>query len=359
MTDIPLIAGRGHAGFAPQVEVQGGRRLPAFDRVGRIDVILDELDRRGGYSRYEPEHYGLEPVLAVHERGMVEFLEEADRRAGEGADGMLFADTFLHRRLREYLAGEPDLGFQGRFGRYCYDTICGISPGTYAAAIEAAGCALTAADSVIGGGALAVALTRPPGHHASARLFGGGTYLNNAAVTAEFLCSQGRARVALLDVDIHHGNGSQAIFYERGDVMFASVHAEPTENYPFFVGFADERGAAAGEGANVNVPLPSNPGIDEYLRSLALALEKLDGFDADALVVSLGLDGHEDDPVQAASLATADFGRVGAAVGELGLPTVAVLEGGYALDSLGASIAEWLEGFASMHRMSHARGARS
>ena len=342
---IPLITGRGHEGYAPYAEVQRGRRLPGFDQPERIDVILAELDRRGGYERRDPEAHGEDLVRRVHDDGMLAFLRLATNRAGAGEEGLLFADTFLHPGAREVVA-DSKLGFHGQFGKYCLDTITSLGPATLDAALESVDCALTAAELVDAGSPLAVALTRPPGHHSSAAHFGGGTYLNNAAIATESLLEQGHDRVAVLDLDIHHGNGSQSIFYRRDDVLVTSVHADPAEHYPFFLGFEDEVGTERGRGYNLNLVLDPEAAITPYLWRLDSALSAISDFAADVLVVSLGVDGHRRDPAQAATLETSDFSRIGAAVADLALPTLALLEGGYAIEVVGPSVAGWLDGFA-------------
>lgn len=344
---MPVITGEGHLGHFPYIEIQGGKRLAGFDKAERIDLILAELDRMGGFAVTAAEAHGRDALLAVHDQGMLTFLDEASERAGPGADGMLFCDTFLHRAV----SGAPrvdveGLSFEGRFGRYCSDTIGGVGPGTYRSAVHSADCALTAADLVAKGGGPAFALCRPPGHHAFSDVFGGGAYLNNAAIAAEALKRAGFERVGIIDVDIHHGNGTQGLFYDRGDVFFASVHADPAESYPFFSGFADEVGHGPGKGANLNAPVPLGVEIDGYMKALRRAVDGLVDFNADALVVSLGVDGHIDDPVEAGRLVTDDYRRIGAGVGELGLPSVIVLEGGYALEALGSNIGAWISGFA-------------
>jgi len=346
MTGIPLIAGRGHRGHAPRYEVQGGRRLPNFDHVDRIERIVAELDMLGGFELYSPREHGTEPVLAVHDPALLSFLELASAHAAASEEELIFGDTFLHEGLRDQLPLRNDgLGFNGLFGRYCLDTITGVTPATLDAALESVDVAVTAAEDVAAGAPLAVALTRPPGHHVSRSLFGGGCFLNNTAIAAELLRRWAHDRVAILDVDVHHGNGSQALFYDRDDVLFASIHADPAGQFPFFLGFADERGSGAGEGYNLNGMLPADARLDGYRSVLEPALNSVAAYRPDVLVVSLGVDGHEQDPCRAARLATEDFRRIGSDIGALRVPAVVVLEGGYALDVLGPSVAGWLEGF--------------
>jgi acetoin utilization deacetylase AcuC-like enzyme len=205
---------------------------------------------------------------------------------------------------------------------------------------------VTAADLVLGGERAAYALCRPPGHHAFGDLAGGFCFLSNAAIAAERLRATGR-RPAILDVDVHHGNGTQGVFYERGDVLTVSIHADPARFYPFFWGHAHERGEGAGRGANLNLPLPRGTGDDDYLKTLATALDRIDAFGADCLVVALGLDAHEADPFKGLAVTTDGFARIGAAIGAIGLPSLLVQEGGYLSDALGDNLASFLKGFES------------
>ena len=197
---------------------------------------------------------------------------------------------------------------------------------------------------VLAGDPVAYALCRPPGHHAFADMAGGFCFLNNSAIAAERLRSV-HPRIAILDVDVHHGNGTQAIFYRRADVMTVSVHVDPRHYYPFFWGHAEERGEGEGEGFNVNVPLPLGTGDDDWLAALARTLPLLEAHAPGALVVALGLDAYKDDPLQGMNISTAGFARIAACIAELGLPTVLVQEGGYPQPQLGANLASFLGGF--------------
>jgi acetoin utilization deacetylase AcuC-like enzyme len=235
--------------------------------------------------------------------------------------------------------------FAARLGRFSFDSGSPLTSGTWQAACQGAFCALDAADAVAGGAPAAFALSRPPGHHAGADFFGGYCFLNNAALAAQALRERGLARVAILDIDYHHGNGTQAIFYDRADVFFASIHGDPHTEYPFFLGYLDERGAGAGEGFNLNLPLPRGTGFPRWREALHLALQRIAAFRPDALVVSLGLDTYEGDPISGFQLASADFLTVGDDLARTGLPTVFVFEGGYAVDALGVNAVNVLEGF--------------
>jgi acetoin utilization deacetylase AcuC-like enzyme len=205
--------------------------------------------------------------------------------------------------------------------------------------------ALSALDAVLAGARAAFALCRPPGHHAGADYMGGYCYLNNAAIAAEAAQAAGCKRVAILDIDYHHGNGTQDIFLARGDVFFASIHADPRTDYPFFWGHADERGVDEGEGATLNLPLPRGIAMRDYEAALDRALGATAGFGADLLVCSFGADTFAGDPISFFALETADYGPLARRIASLGLPTLVVMEGGYAVEALGANVAAFLSGF--------------
>jgi acetoin utilization deacetylase AcuC-like enzyme len=230
-------------------------------------------------------------------------------------------------------------------GLFSYDAGSPLTSGTWQAARMGAFCALTAAAHVLRGERAAFALTRPPGHHAGMDFFGGYCFLNNAAIAAQALRDAGVERVAVLDIDYHHGNGTQAIFYDRADVLFTSLHGDPHTEYPYYLGHADERGADEGEGFNRNLPLPRGTGFAEWREALKEALRGIAAFKAGALVVSLGLDTFEGDPIAGFTLATPDYRRIGEDLAAAGLPTVFVFEGGYAAAEVGVNAVNVLEGF--------------
>jgi acetoin utilization deacetylase AcuC-like enzyme len=232
-----------------------------------------------------------------------------------------------------------------RAGYHCIDTFTPLNGAAFAAARRAVDCALTAAREVLSGRRAAYALVRPPGHHAERAHYGGFCYLNSAAIAASFLRQGGR--VAMLDVDYHHGNGQQAIFYERSDVLTLSIHGHPRFAYPYFTGFAEEAGAGRGTGYNVNYPLPETVDARRYLRTLGVALTRIRDFGPASLVVCLGLDTARGDPTGTWSLEAGDFRAIGAAIGSLDLPTVVLQEGGYNRRSLGANAASFFHGLAA------------
>ncbi len=229
----------------------------------------------------------------------------------------------------------------GQLGWYTADAACPIGPHTYAAAIRAAAGAIAAADEAAAG-RHAYALARPPGHHAYPARAGGHCYLNNAAIAAERLRFQGAARVAVLDIDSHHGNGTQGIFWDRGDVFFASVHGDPNRYFPWYVGHPGEAGAGAGIGCNLNLPLLQHAGDREWLGAIANALAAIARHGADALVVSLGFDASKDEPLGFLQVTDDGFARAGAAIGAARLPCAIVQEGGYNVDVIGSLLTRFL-----------------
>ena len=343
----PLVASDAHLAHAGLVELFAGREIPCYESPERATVIRDALLATSAYELVAPTDHGPDPIAAVHELELVDLVEHvwADAMAdGRDPSRPLLPDTFL---LREY-AGRMALaqlprGRHDRLGAYCFDTATPIVAGTAAAARAAVDIALTALDRVLAGAPLAFGLCRPPGHHAGRNLIGGYCFFNNAAIVAESVLARGAERVAILDVDFHHGNGTQQIFWERGDVLYVSLHGDPGGIYPYYSGFATERGAGDGEGTTLNFPLPAGTDGDAYLATLGEALDAIRAFDADApLVVSLGFDTDRADPIGNLALVTEDYARMGAAIAALEQPTVVLQEGGYAIEALGGNAVAFL-----------------
>lgn len=344
---VPLVASDHHLAHDGLVELMGGRPVPCFESPERATVIRQALLATGSYELVAPEAHGRDPILAVHEPELIDLVEHVWTDAlalGHDASRPLIPDTFL---LREY-AGAMALGGlprnrRDRLGAYCFDTATPIVAGTAAAAFAAVDIALTALDRVLDGAPLAYGLCRPPGHHAGRNLIGGYCYFNNAAIVAETARARGAERVAILDVDFHHGNGTQQIFWSRDDVAYVSLHGDPAGIYPYHSGYADERGALEGEGFNLNLPLPAGTDGDAYLAALDTALDFIRACEADApLVVSLGFDTYHADPICNLALQTDDYARIGSAIASLGMPVVALQEGGYAVEALGANAVAFL-----------------
>ena len=263
------------------------------------------------------------------------------RWAALGQEGDLLPYTWPTRTLRQQ---KPD-SVHGQFGYYSFDAGAPITAGTWQAAYSSAQVALTAQAAVQAGAHSAFALCRPPGHHASADVMGGYCYLNNVAIVAQACLDQGAARVAILDVDYHHGNGTQDIFYDRGDVLFTSIHGDPRFEYPYFLGFADEKGVGVGEGFNFNYPLAAGSDWSVWSLALAAACRQIAAYAPDALIVSLGVDTFKEDPISQFKLDSPDYLRMGERIAALGKPTLFVMEGGYAVAEIGINAVNVLEGF--------------
>lgn len=344
----PLIASDDHLAHDGLVELVAGREVPCFESPRRATAIRDALLATADYALEPPDEHGPDPISAVHELELIDLVENAWTDAiadGHDRARCLLPDTFL---LREYAGRMPleqlPIARHHRLGAYCFDTATPIVAGTAAAARAAVDIALTTLDRVLEDGArLAYGLCRPPGHHAGRNLIGGYCFYNNAAIVAQSLRDRGAERVAILDVDFHHGNGTQQIFWERDDVLYVSLHGDPRGIYPYFSGYATERGDGEGEGFTLNLPLPAGTTGDAYLAALADGLAAIRGFDPDGpLIVSLGFDTYHADPICNLALRTDDYGRIGAAIAGLGLPVVALQEGGYAVDALGANAVAFL-----------------
>jgi acetoin utilization deacetylase AcuC-like enzyme len=323
----------------PRHFMANGAVLPNPEQPRRVEVLKAGAEAAGS-TFAAPEDLGMGPVAAVHSAEYLTFLRTIHARWRRIPDAGPEVIPNIHPDRRE--ASYPRSAV-GQAGYHQADTACPISEGTWEAAYWSAQTALSAAAAVLAGEGAAYALSRPPGHHAFADLAGGFCFLNNAAIAAEWLRAQGR-RVAILDIDVHHGNGTQGIFYQRADVLTVSLHADPVRFYPFFWGHVQERGEGAGLGANLNLPLPRGTGDDDYLRALDAALERVSDFGTDALVIALGLDAHENDPLKGLAVTTPGFARIGAAIAATRLPLVLVQEGGYLSEDLGRNLTRFLEG---------------
>jgi acetoin utilization deacetylase AcuC-like enzyme len=295
------------------------------ERPERIGALVESVSSLGLFVRLPTRHFSDAHILAVHDRDFVRYLKEACETLGRTEP--IYPYVFPIRRQ-----DRQPRDLDARAGYYCIDTFTPLDFGAYQAARGAVDVALTAADAVLHGRPLAYALCRPPGHHAERRVFGGFCYFNNAAVATEFLSRHGR--VAVLDIDYHHGNGTQDIFYERPDVLTVSIHADPSIAYPHFSGFTDERGAGAGIGHNWNFPLPEHADEALYLRTLAKAARLIERAAPAFLVVSLGLDTMARDQSGSFTLRAESLRRVGERLGRLRLPTLVVQEGGYHIRNL-------------------------
>jgi acetoin utilization deacetylase AcuC-like enzyme len=333
----------------PGGEIWVGVRTPGTELPERIQSIRQQL---AGARIVSAEVHTDDDVLAVHDQALLDYLSSAwDEwvRAGLPEDpgqDRVAPYVFAHTALMSGRAPAVPAAVWARPGFFAYDTMTLIGPGTWEAARGAADVALTAVDLVLGGEDCAYACCRPPGHHAGRTCYGGSCYLNNAAVAAAMLAEHVDGPVAVLDVDAHHGNGTQEIFYGRRDVHVGSVHVDPGAGwFPHFLGFADERGSGAGEGANLNLLLQPGGGDREWLAAVGELCRWTRDADAAALVVSLGVDAAAGDPESPLGVSSSGFRDAGRALGALGLRTVLVQEGGYDLDTIGSLVRETLLGF--------------
>ena len=333
-----------HRGHAGAMEMRYDRLIPMCESPDRIDTILAALRDQGHVDLALASSFGLEPMLRVHTPAFVDFLQRCWPlwEAEFGPGGFATAYMFGMRGMDQV----PNGSVHSMLSCYTFDVCVPFVAGTWPAIRSAVDATLSAASHVAGGGRSAFALCRPPGHHASSDLAGGYCYVNNAAVAAQMLLDRGASRIAILDVDYHHGNGTQRIFYDRNDVLYASIHATPEREYPFLLGYAHETGAGKGQGFNFNQPLPLGTAIDSYRPALAAALERVRAHAPDVLIVSLGVDSYIRDPVGGFALESDDFLTLGGDIATLPMPTLFVMEGGYAIEELGRNTANVITGFA-------------
>ena len=335
-----------HSQHQGKLEMFRGELVPCFEVPARVDHVQAELKKRQLGAILPPEPFADSALLGVHSPRYLDFLRDAwgEWVALDPANAQRDAlpSVWPVRSLRSDVLPS---NFAARLGLFSMDAGSPLTAGTWTAARAGAECALSAAQAVAGGARSAFALSRPPGHHAGADFFGGYCFLNNAALAAQQLRDQGAARVAVLDIDYHHGNGTQAIFYDRSDVFFTSIHGDPHTEYQFFLGYADELGTGAGLGFNRNRPLPRGTDFFHWRLALGDALQEVTHLRADALVVSLGLDTFAGDPISGFRLQSDDYVTVGSDIADAGLPTVFVFEGGYAVAEVGVNAVNVLQGF--------------
>ncbi|SDJ30396.1 histone deacetylase family protein [Aliiruegeria lutimaris] len=332
-----------HRRHFPQAELCGGEFVTPFERPSRVEYVLGRLKEQGLTDIVAPGPVDMAPIRTLCDPGYLDFLENAwDEWKAEGFAGEVIAANFPARRMQ---ISRPPRNIDGKVGYYSLASETALTNGTWAAALSSAASAQAAQAHVAAGAKSAFALCRPPGHHATADMFGGYCFLNNAALVAEAFRRDGAGRVAILDIDFHHGNGTQDIFYGRGDVFFASLHGAPEDAFPYFLGYADETGIGAGEGANANYPMLPGTAYDVWSGALDTALARIRAFGAEALVISLGTDAYKDDPISFFKLDCPDFLDAGRRIGSHGLPTVFCMEGGYAIQQVGINTVNVLEGF--------------
>ncbi len=329
----------------PKFFLSSGGRQPNPEQPERVERLLDGA-RAAGLSVERPADHGLGPISAIHTPEYLDFLKRIYQRWQyiEGASEEVIPNIHPIARGGTYPASAV-----GQAGYHMADTSCPISAETWDSACWSAWSAVSAADAVMTGESAAYALCRPPGHHAFRDVAGGFCFFNNSAIAAQRL-RRSAERVAIIDVDLHHGNGTQGVFYERADVLTVSIHADPVRFYPFFWGHADERGEGLGLGYNFNLPLARKSNDAAYMEALSAALRRVEAFSPDAIVIALGLDAFEKDPFGGLSVSTPGFARIGEAIAGLDLPAVIVQEGGYLCDELGDNLTSFLTGYGSKAR---------
>ena len=335
---VPAYFHRDQLSFRPQYEWAFGNKIEHPERTERADNILSELEAADRFDVRSPRTQPIQQVAQQHAPHLLRLYETA---RGLPEHETYNPSVFYHRE-----SIQPDPKNINHAGYFCFDSGTPLSRETRTAALWSAACALAAAHAVQAGQPLAYALSRPPGHHASYEDFGGYCYINNSALAAKHLSHQGR--VAVLDIDVHHGNGTQALFWRSADVLTVSIHADPANSFPFFTGSATENGAGPGRHRNVNLPLDRGTDGQAYLRALERhALPLIAAFEPCALVVAAGVDAYHKDPVGDFALTTQDFFRVGERIGALRLPTCAVQEGGYYTPHIGRNVVAVIDGIAT------------
>ena len=345
---MKVVSSDRHRGHAPLAEIESSGLQPPFEPPGRADAIHELLAADGRFEIVAPDGWGSDPIAAVHDPGLVDFLGRAWADYQERHPGThdVVPDVFAMPGLLDGIGPFPERSLvDHELGRWCFETTTPITEGTFDAARAAVDIALTSTAAVLAGDATAYGLCRPPGHHAPTGLYGGYCFFNNAAIAAHHVASTTGSRVTVLDVDYHHGNGTQQIFYRRDDVQYVSLHGDPARAYPYFSGFADETGAGRGAGSNLNIPLSAGTDDEAYLGALGRAVDAIAAFGPSLLIVSLGVDTFHNDPISDLGISTEGFRSQGRLVAELDLPTVVVQEGGYDVDAIGDNVRSFLLGF--------------
>ena len=332
-----------------KTELFGGLLVPPYENPSRADIILERVNSENLGEVSAPSEFGMEPVLALHDAGFVEFLRVAwDEWSQTEYEGEIIPICWPARRMSKRI---PDF-INGKVGYYALSSETSINEGTWEAALASKDVALSGAELLLKGietetSAMkgVFSLCRPPGHHAAFDMFGGYCFLNNAAIATQWFRDNGVERVSILDIDFHHGNGTQDIFYKREDVLYLSLHGDPRDAFPHFTGYPEETGQDAGTGTTYNCPLPPGTQFKTWCDKLKESLTKIDQFGAEVLVVSLGVDTFEKDPISFFKLKSDDFLSIGKLIADLNIPTLFVMEGGYDIKELGINVVNVLQAF--------------
>ena len=326
----------------PKYEWNFGKLVPYPEKNVRAEIIKNELVTRGMESLIiKPKEFSIDHIKAVTDHNMVDYIKSSENLEENEA---IFPHIFPYKNFTPDNMPHPNLNYR-KAGYYCFDVGIELDKHTYTAAKASTDSALTAAELIFNKKAKkAFALCRPPGHHAGYDHFGGYCIFCNAAIAAQYLSKMGH--IAILDVDFHHGNGIQGIFYNQPNVLYVSIHGDPVRSYPYFSGFADEKGERLGLGYNLNIPLPAGVGDNEYREYLKTALKRIDKFEPEVLIVSLGLDIFEGDPLSDIGVSSEFFKEIALSVSKLGVPILGLLEGGYDMSSLAKNGANFIEALA-------------
>ena len=324
-------------------ELIDGRFVTPFERPERMDIIMQEIAAAKLGQIVGPREFDLDPIARIHAPEFIEFMRtaHADWKQSHG-DTDALPICWPTRTFRQ----KPPTAIDGKLSYYSFDAATPITAGTWPAITASINVALTGVELIQSGHLSVFSACRPPGHHAACDIYGGYCFFNNAAVAAQALLDGGAERVALLDVDYHHGNGSQSIFYDRADVLYVSLHGDPRQEFPYFLGYADETGTRAGEGYNCNFPMPWGTQWDDYEEYLDRGLERIHNYAPDVLVISLGVDTYEKDPISKFKLKSEQFLRIGSKIAQkIHRPSLFIMEGGYAVEEIGINVVNLLSGF--------------
>ena len=339
---MKTIYSKNHIFRNSKTELYGGELVRPFECPERVAFILNQIEKENLGEVLEPHEIDLEIIFEVHDRKYVEFLDTAwEEWQNEGFNGEAIPTVWPSRSMN---SDKIPKFIEGKLGYYCLASETSISEGSIKAAYDSAKVAIASAEMMSDNTSI-FALCRPPGHHASKDQYGGYCFFNNAAIAAEKLKSQGASRIFILDIDFHHGNGTQAIFYDRSDVFYASLHGDPMHAFPHFLGHLDEKGLHDGEGFNANYPMGPGTDYGTWSKALDQTCNDISSFKPDVLIISLGVDIYENDPISFFKVKSEDFVTIGQKLAKLKLPTLFIMEGGYAVQEIGINTVNTLKGY--------------